>query len=209
MRPRSTYSMSVQSPVGFSRKVMLGSGMVLGLLGSSSGPACIIPDYCIVWQTPGTDWCVNVEVAHMWPINQPELAEPVRSESGGLVKGCRCFNDGEHVILNQQAPAEIHAELVEELEEAGRSACAWAVPPGYDHDCFILDDSLGPVFSAPYDSDPSVDCVGSCGYLNPPPNGSCGEDPDPWACNEDGSGETGEGDGDVVPAVTAAGSVTP
>lgn len=129
----------------------------------------------------------------MWPIGQPELAEVVSAAKGGPPIGCRCFNDGEVVMLDQQAPAEYYAGLVESLESSARLACANAVPPGFDHDCFIEGPS-GPTLTAPYFGGESDDCIGSCGYANPPPFGSCGDDPNPWECNENGDGETGASD---------------
>lgn len=165
----------------------------LGLGASATGPGCVVPDYCIVIHTKGTDWCVNVEDAMMWPIGNPEMTEPVGADRGGSPVGCRCMNDGEVLILRQFVPADTYAELVEELEEAARFACADAVPPGYDHNCLIPDDMLGPTFTKPYHGGRTTDCVGSCAYTSEPPFGSCGPDPNPWECNEDGSGETGGG----------------
>ena len=176
---------------------MLVAGLLLGGLGSAFAPACIIPDYCIVVNASGSDWCVNVEDAQMWPIGQPELAERVTDEHGGPPPGCRCFNDGEVAILAQGVPAEQYAVLVEELEQAARLECASSVPNGYDHNCFSKDELLGPTMSSPYYGGKSWDCIGSCGYTSEPPFGSCGDDPNPWECNGEGLGETGTGDSDT------------
>jgi hypothetical protein len=60
--------------------------------------------------------------------------------------------------------------------------------------CYIEDGSLAPTFGLPHYDGSSDDCIGSCAYIKPPPNGSCDEDPDPYECNEEyGSGETGIG----------------
>ena len=133
----------------------------------------------------------------MWPIGQPELAEPVSAEIGGPPIGCRCFNDGEVQILADESPVDDFDQLAAQLEENARNQCAWAVPPGYDHSCWLEAGPLAPELSAPYSGEPNNDCIGSCGYVNPPPHGDCGIDPSPWQCNGDdmdtdtGSLETG------------------
>ena len=40
-------------------------------------PGCVIPDSCPVIATKGTNWCLSMQDAQMWPPGQPELAEPV------------------------------------------------------------------------------------------------------------------------------------
>jgi hypothetical protein len=132
---------------------------------ASSG--CIFNDYCIVITTPGTDWCVHVEGAMMWPVGQPELAEPVSAPAGGAPRGCRCFNDAEVAILVDKLPADVFGGLVGEIEADARNECALAVPPGFDHNCYTEDGSLAPGFTAPFPQDiPSDDCIGSCAYIN-------------------------------------------
>ncbi|NVB37580.1 hypothetical protein G6O69_07030 [Pseudenhygromyxa sp. WMMC2535] len=47
--------------------------------------------------------------------------------------------------------------------------------------------------TAPYEGDPSDDCLSDCAYINEPPGGSC-PDKDPFECNGEapgGSDETG------------------
>lgn len=176
------------------RGVVLVAGLMLGVLGSAFAPACIIPDYCIVFETYGNNWCVFVEYAEMWPIGQPELAEQVVGEDFRLPRACKCLNDGEELIIGQGVPAEQAAALAEEIEQAARLACATTVPPGYDHNCFIEAEGLGPTFTIPFYDGSSDECVGSCAYINDPPFGSCGDDPNPWECNGQGLGETGSSD---------------
>jgi hypothetical protein len=136
-------------PLEITRFCLLGGGLLMGLASSTVVPGCILPDYCIVLTTWGTDWCVYVDEAQMWPIGQPELAEPVSAEQGGPPIGCLCFNDGEFQILDGEAPTEQYDGLVAELEENARNECAWAVPPGYDHTCYFEDGPLAPVLSTP------------------------------------------------------------
>jgi hypothetical protein len=170
---------------------VLGMGMLLGVAGSAIAPGCILPDYCIVINTWGTDWCIIVDEAQMWPVGQPELAEPVSAKHGGPPIGCQCFNDGEVKFLSAEAPPAQYDQIVAQLEENARNECAWAVPPGYDHSCYLVDGPLAPVLSAPYSGEPNNDCIGSCAYINPPPLGSCGADPNPWECNGNDTSETG------------------
>lgn len=177
----------------------------MGLAASAVAPGCIFNDYCIVVTTPGTDWCVVMEDAMMWPIGQPEFAEPASGPNGGAPQGCRCFNDADVAILKDQLPADNFGSLVGEMRADARNKCALGVPPGFDHNCYIDDGSLAPVFGPPFPGDSaSDDCIGSCAYIKPPRNGSCGEDPDPYECNEEyGGGDTGieaatdTGDGDT------------
>jgi hypothetical protein len=185
-------------------------GLMVGLAGSTAAPGCILPDYCIVITTWGTDWCMNVEDAWMWPLGQPELAERVSGDGGGPPEGCRCFNDGEVQMLDDQAPAEQYAQLVAKLEHNARNECAWAVPPGYDHSCYYEEGPLAPILTARYSGEPNNDCIGSCGYIKPPPSGSCGADPNPWECNgvdsgtddSDSSGsETGSSEPEIDPPI--------
>jgi hypothetical protein len=185
------------------RVTLLGAGLTLGLTGSAVAPGCIFNDYCIVITTTGTDWCVLTEDALMWPVGQPDLAEPVSGPAGGAPRGCRCFNDADVAILQDGLPADVFGGLVGEMRADARNECAIGVPPGYDHNCYVEDGALAPVFTSPFPDGPSDDCIGSCSYIKPPPNGSCDEDPDPYVCNEEyGGGETGidratdTGDGD-------------
>jgi hypothetical protein len=172
---------------------LLAASLALGLAASAVAPSgCILNDYCIVVTTPGTDWCVLIEDAMMWPVGQPDLAEPVADPGGGAVRGCKCFNDADVEILKDELPADIFGGLVGGIEADARNKCALAVPPGFDHNCYMEDGLLVPGFTAPFHDLRSDDCIGSCAYIKPPPNGSCGDDPDPYECNEEyGGGETG------------------
>jgi hypothetical protein len=177
---------------------------MVGLAASAVAPSCILPDYCIVVTTSGTDWCVHMEDAMMWPIGQPDLAEQVSTLAGGPPRGCRCFNDAEVEILKDELPVDVFGGLVGGIEADARNKCALAVPPGFDHNCYVEDGSLAPGFGPPFSDDPSDDCIGSCAYIKPPPNGSCDENPDPYECNE----EYGGGDTGIDPATDTGGSET-
>lgn len=153
-------------PTNLTGVSVLGMGLLLGVAGSTATPGCILQDYCIVINTWGTDWCMHVDDAQMWPLGQPELAERVSATQGGPPEGCLCFNDGEVQMLADQAPAEHYEQLVAQLEENARNECAWAVPPGYDHSCYFEAGPLAPVLSPPYVGNPNNDCIGSCGRLH-------------------------------------------
>jgi hypothetical protein len=109
-------------------------------------------------EPPQTDWCVNLEDAQMWPVDQPELAQQVFSEQGGPPIGCRCFDEAEVQILASQSPADEYDELVAHIEEDARNECAWIVPPGNDFSCYIEDGPLAPRLTAPYPGDR----IGAC-----------------------------------------------
>jgi hypothetical protein len=97
-----------------------------------------------------TDWCMNIEDAQMWPIDQPELAQQVYAERGGPPIGCVCFDDAEVQILASESPAAEFERLVARIEEDARNECAWIVPAGNDHACYIEDGPLAPKLTAPY-----------------------------------------------------------
>jgi hypothetical protein len=182
----------VEVAMSFGRALVLAGSLTLGLAASAVAPSCILPDYCIVIVTPGTDWCVLIEEAMMWPVGQPDLAESVSASGGGPPKGCRCFNDADVAILKDGLPTDTFGGLVAEMQADARNECAIAVPPGFDHNCYIEDGSLAPGFGPAFHDGPSDACIGSCSYIKPPPNGACDENPDPYECNaEYGGGETG------------------
>ena len=190
------------------RVTVLGTGLLIGVAGSATAPACILQDYCILVNTWGTDWCMHVDGAWMWPVEQPELAERVSAGRGGPPEGCRCFNDAEVKLLHTQAPIEQYEQLIAQLEQNARNECAWAVPPGYDHSCYLEEGPLAPALSVPYFGESTNDCVGSCAYIKPPPWGSCGADPNPWECNgvdssTEGSDSGGSGTTDSSDSETA------
>lgn len=186
------YRARVRLPTTLDRVALLAAGLALGLAAPAVAPGCILNDTCIVVTTPGTDWCVVIEDALMWPVGQPDLAEPVSGPGGGAPRGCQCFNDADVAILSDGLPADVFGGLVGEIQADARNKCALAVPPGFDHNCYVEDGSLAPSFGLPHPDDPSDACIGSCAYINPPRNGSCGDDPDPYECNEEyGGGDTG------------------
>ena len=169
--------------------LLLAAGLPCGVAGSLLGSACVIPDSCPVIATPGTDWCVTMDGAQMWPPGQPELAEPVLSENDIDPTGCRCMNDIEHAIMANPGSDERDA-LIAELEQEARYACIVAVNEGWENNCFTdPPEPLAPTFPAPVSKgEPSYACFGSCSFAGK----NCGADPDPFACNEEfGDGETG------------------
>jgi hypothetical protein len=105
-----------------------------------------------------SDWCVNLEDAQMWPVDQPELAQPVFSERGGPPIGCRCFDAAEVQILATRSPTDTYEQLVAYIEEDARNECAVDVPPGNDFSCYVEDGPLAPRLTAPYPGDR----VGAC-----------------------------------------------
>lgn len=165
-------------------------GLIAGVLVPDSG--CIIPDYCIRVENYGMNNCNFLEGAIMWPIGQPELAEPVPSSKGAPgPSGCVCLNAAEQEIMDFQTPEPQFEELSGEVEQATREACDAIVPAGWDHNCFIaVGDGASTLGTDPY-TNGFGECVGSCGFANPPPGKSCPEF-DPYECNgENGDGETG------------------
>jgi hypothetical protein len=105
---------------------------------------------CVRYDDSMTEWCVNIEQAQMWPIDQPELATFVYATEGGPPAGCLCFDEAESQVLRDRTPGTQYDELVDELEEAARHDCAWVVPSGNDYSCFIEDGPLAPNLTEPY-----------------------------------------------------------
>jgi hypothetical protein len=185
---------------GFRLRVsLLGAGSLVGVAAASLGPAgCLIPDYCILFNAPGSDWCVTMPGAQMWPIGQPELAQPIKNQIFGAPKGCVCLNQVEQMILGEEVPEGAHAQLVAQIELAARNECASLVPLGWDSNCY-LGAPNSPDFDTPAPGDISGACIGWCTYLHDPPGkATCGDDPNPFECNGEVSpplpgGETGMG----------------
>jgi hypothetical protein len=73
---------ALSGPIGISLAFV--TSMVAGIMSSS----CIIPDKCIVITVPGTDWCVEVVGAQMWPAGYPEFTEDVRDDNEQWPLGC-------------------------------------------------------------------------------------------------------------------------
>jgi hypothetical protein len=171
-----------------------GVGLVVGILVPDTG--CILKDYCIRVQNHGQNNCNHLEGAMMWPIGQPELAQPVPgSHDAPGPAGCVCLNSAEQETVDFEAPAGQYAVLMAEIEDATRKACDSIVPAGWDHNCFINEgvgaSTLGLIkpFTDGYGA-----CIGTCVFANPPPGESCPE-LDPYQCNED-DGETGDNGGE-------------
>lgn len=154
---------------------------------------CVLPDVCPVVATKGTDWCVTMVGALMWPAGQPELAEPVRPEGKLAPDGCRCMNDDDDDTLLGE-PSDLRDALIEDVEKEARYACVEAVLDGYESNCFDEQpDPLAPSFGPPNPKDElSEDCIGACVLAG----NNCGPDPDPHECNDLVSGETETGEGD-------------
>lgn len=174
-------------------------GGLLGLAGSmlGSGPTgCIYPDTCIKVTSPGHDWCRHLANAVQWPIDGSlEDAMPVLDPGGNTPRGCVCFNDAEHQILDDEVPECPYAELLDELEQAARQECQTLVLPGYEHNCWT---TTGPDASTPEVkfSDGQGGCIGNCEYGAPPSNGSC-PDPNPYQCGTGDGGYDCESKGDA------------
>ena len=187
------------------RTLALGVSLVTSSIASAFIPAgCLIPDYCILVNAPGQNWCMLMPGAEMWPIGQPERAQPVQDQDFGSPVGCVCFNDTEQMILGQQAPQSAYDQLVVRIELAARNECASLVPLGWDHNC-LAGEPNRPEFGPPAPREPTNDCVGSCAYVKDPPGpATCGDDPNPFECNGAPlpppfaeTGETGETGGET------------
>lgn len=137
----------MSTPLQFTRRCTL--GLVLVAL-----PGCVRYDDSL------TEWCVNIEQAQMWPIDQPELAVPVSAKRGGPPAGCLCFDEAESQILRERAPGTQYDELVEQLEESARNECAWVVPSGNDYSCYTEDGPLAPNLTEPYSDAHDVSACG-------------------------------------------------
>ena len=166
------------------RTVALGVSLVAASVASALIPTgCLIPDYCILVTAPGRNWCMVMPGAEMWPIGQPELAQPVQDQIFAPPVGCVCFNDTEQMILGQQAPQAAYDQLVLRIELAARNECASLVPLGWDHNC-LAGEPNRPEFDTPVPRALTNDCIGSCAYVKDPPGPkTCDEDPNPFECN--------------------------
>ena len=160
-------------------------GVWVGLLVPTAG--CIFPDHCILVKFVGNDYCSVLNGALMWPIGEPELAEPVKGKSGAPV-GCRCLNATEAQQLTDKVPEAEYLALLEDIHDRGRNTCASNVPQGFDHNCYTDQIEFSDIT---IDDGPnrSATCIDSCTYTNPPSSGNCPDDPDPFECNDDGGGD--------------------
>lgn len=161
-----------------------GGGVALGLLAAVLAPGqsgCIYHDTCIRVNTPGHDWCRNLANALQWPSDGSiENAEPVVDADGATPQGCRCFNDAENQILEDDAPACKLEALLDAIENAARQECQSLVLPGYNHNCWQTNGPNASVVEG-HNFAGSGSCIGSCEYGGPPSGGSC-PDLNPYEC---------------------------
>lgn len=182
---------------------LLGFGLTLG-----SGPTgCIYPDSCIRVNSSGHDWCSNMANAQQWPAGGSfEDAQPILRPDGGTPRGCRCFNDAEHQVLEDGVPECHLTELWDEVETATRQECQSLVLPGFDHNCWTISGPQASSVEDPFREGPGS-CIGNCEYGGPPAGGSCPE-LNPYECaTGDGGGACAQGDqsGDDTGAVETTG----
>jgi hypothetical protein len=172
--------------------------MLLGLAASTLAPGtagCIYHDTCIKVTSPGTDYCRNVALARMWPIGGSfDDAEPILRPDGASPRGCRCYNDAELQIWDDEAPACVIEGFLADLEQAARQECQDLVPPGYDHNCWTVNGPQASIVEAESLHGPGA-CIGNCEYGSPPSGGSCPA-PNPYECATGGDGDDGCAEGD-------------
>ncbi|MEM9454787.1 MAG: hypothetical protein AAGF11_11455 [Myxococcota bacterium] len=160
---------------------------MLGSLLSPGSTGCIYPDRCIKVTSPGHDWCRNLTNALQWPAGGSiDEAEPVIYANGATPKGCRCFNDAEHQVLEDKVPECQFEWLLDELEQAARQECQALVKPGYDHNCWTVGGADASVVEPEF-PDGMGGCIGNCEYGNPPAGGAC-PDHNPYECATGGDG---------------------
>jgi hypothetical protein len=180
----------------FPRGWLFGGGALLGLSAAFLTPGssgCIYHDTCIKVTSPGHDWCRNLALAKQWPVGgsfEQDGASILRPD-GFAPRGCRCYNDADQQIFDDEAPECRYEEFLDELELAARQECQALVPPGYDHNCWTMS---GPQASIVEDHfrQGFGSCIGNCEYGQPPAGGSC-PDPSPYECAT-GGGTAGDGD---------------
>lgn len=170
--------------------------LVGGLLGFGAAivapttGGCVYHDTCIMVTTPGNDWCRNVALAKMWPVGGSfEEGEPILRADGGAPRGCRCYNDAEDQLFEDNAPECQYQQFIDDLEQAAREECQALVPPGYDHNCWITSGSQASVVEGSFDNGAGA-CIGDCEYGSPPVGGSC-PNPTPYECATGGSDDEG------------------
>ncbi|MFV8751274.1 hypothetical protein ACNOYE_12085 [Nannocystaceae bacterium ST9] len=162
------------------------AGLPLGLAIALSlpSPACIIPDYCILFSWQGANWCAPMMSALKWPEGHPELAQPVLAEDFGLPRGCTCVNDTESTILADKLPSEAYIALRGEIEMATREACL-TLAVGYANNCLVTSGVDAPtILEEVEDPDEVGPCIGDCEFIKPPPYKDCPRNPTPFECEE-------------------------
>lgn len=171
---------------------LLGGGTLLGLLAALIAPstACVYHDTCIMVTSAGTDWCRNVALAKQWPVGGSfDDADPILRADGAAPRGCRCYNDAEDQLLEDQAPECRYDGFIEELEQAARQECQSLVPPGYDHNCWTTSGPQASIVEPEFRGAIGA-CIGNCEFGAPPAGGSC---PvlNPYECATGGGGDEG------------------
>ncbi|MCA9687271.1 MAG: hypothetical protein KC457_34240, partial [Myxococcales bacterium] len=112
--------------------------------------------------------------------------------------GCICLNDAEQEILDYGVPPVTYQQMLADIEAVARDNCDATVPAGWDHNCYIDGGAEG---SVPNDNPSFFDgglgeCIGSCSFIHPPPNGTCPE-LNPYQCEaQDGGAADDLGGGD-------------
>ena len=187
------------SPATLRRCWLLLGGALLGSIAAILAPGttgCIYHDTCIKVTSPGADWCRNVALAKMWPVGGSfDDAEPVVRLDGGSPRGCRCYNDAENQIFDDEAPECQYEEFLDDLEQAAREECQALVPPGYDHNCWTTSGAQASVVEGKFPLGPGS-CIGNCEFGSPPVGGSC-PSISPYECATGGYGDEGcESEGD-------------
>ncbi|MEM9458394.1 MAG: hypothetical protein AAGF11_29725 [Myxococcota bacterium] len=181
----------------------VGSGLLLGGALSVATPSvggCIYHDTCIKATSPGHDWCRNLTNALQWPAGGSiDDAIPVTYENGAVPQGCRCFNDAEDQILNDDTPECKLDELLDEIEAAVRQECQSLVLPGNEHNCWQANGPNASTLEGKFKRTDPGSCIGNCKYGGAPSGGSCPElNPYECATGDDGGlcGATEDSDTD-------------
>jgi hypothetical protein len=187
------------------RWLLLPAGALLGgaisFIASGTG-GCVYHDTCIMVTSPGTDWCRNVALAKQWPVGGSfEDAQPILRPDGATPRGCRCYNDAELQILENEAPVCKLDLFIDDLEQAARQECQALVPPGFDHNCWVASGPQQSIVEGQYPLDVGA-CIGNCEYGAPPPGGSCPA-PSPYECATGGGGDGACEDEEVTETTTA------
>lgn len=180
----------------FHRGWLLGGGAALGLAFASLAPGtsgCIYHDTCIKVTSPGHDWCRNVAFAKQWPVSGSfDDALPIVRPDGGVPRGCRCYNDAEIQVFQDEVPECRFDVVIDDLEQAARQACQSLVLPGHDHNCWTTTGSQASIVDGHFFQGVGA-CIGNCEYGSPPVGGSC-PNPSPYECAT-GGGTDGDDDG--------------
>jgi hypothetical protein len=174
---------------------LLGGGALLGLTAAFLAPGsagCVYHDTCVKVTSPGHDWCRNVALAKQWPIGGSfEDGESILRPDGAAPRGCRCYNDAEQQVIDDEAPECKFEGIIDELELAARQECQSLVPPGHDHNCWTTSGLQASIVEDHFRQEYGT-CIGNCVYGAPPVGGSCPK-PSPYECAT-GGGTDGDGD---------------